>query len=108
IYNGERTWHSATSLRELRAYDLDPSEALWPYQVNFQYALLDELHTPHAELIRHPSLMARLMALEQSANTDMLYDRFIALARWAMSALDESARSALQEWVNGVIIPVWR
>jgi hypothetical protein len=63
LYNGERRWTAATETSELIA--LSPDSALWPWQPQVRYYLLDMGAFPKDELARRASLVALLFRLEQ-------------------------------------------
>ena len=62
LYNGVRRWNAATDIRELIA--LSPDSALWPWQPQVRYYLLDMGAFPTDELARRASLVALLFRLE--------------------------------------------
>ena len=62
LYNGVRRWYAATDIRELIA--LSPDSALWPWQPQVRYYLLDMGAFPRDELARRASLVALLFRLE--------------------------------------------
>jgi Putative transposase, YhgA-like len=63
LYNGVQPWSAATEIRELIA--LSPDSALWPWQPQVRYYLLDMSAFPRDELARRASLAALLFRLEQ-------------------------------------------
>jgi hypothetical protein len=63
LYNGERRWKAAATTSELIA--LSPDSALWPWQPQVRYYLLDMGAFPKDELARRSSLVALLFRLEQ-------------------------------------------
>ena len=63
LYNGERRWKAATTTREL--IGLSPDSALWNWQPQVRYHLLDLGAFPQDELARRCSLTALLFRLEQ-------------------------------------------
>lgn len=63
LYNGERRWKAATTVSELIA--LSPDSALWPWQPQIRYYLLDMGAFPKDELARRASLVALLFRLER-------------------------------------------
>ena len=63
LYNGERPWKAATTTGEL--VGLSPDSALWPWQPQVRYQLLDMGAFPKDELARRCSLTALLFRLEQ-------------------------------------------
>ena len=60
---GERRWKAATTTSELIA--LSPDSALWPWQPQVRYHLLDMGAFRKGELARRSSLVALLFRLEQ-------------------------------------------
>jgi hypothetical protein len=63
LYNGERRWTAATKISDLIA--ISPDSALWPWQPQVRYYLLDMGAFPKDELARRASLVALLFRLEQ-------------------------------------------
>jgi len=63
LYNGARRWGAPTETRELVA--LSPDSALWCWQPQARYYLLDIGAFPRDELARRASLAALLFRLEQ-------------------------------------------
>jgi len=63
LYNGERRWTAASNLSELIA--LSPDSALWSWQPQVRYYLLDMGAFPKDELARRDSPVALLFRLEQ-------------------------------------------
>ena len=63
LYNGVRRWDAPTETRELVA--LSPDSALWRWQPQARYYLLDIGAFPRDELARRASLAALLFRLEQ-------------------------------------------
>jgi len=63
LYNGVRRWDAPTKTGELIA--LSPDSALWPWQPQTRYYLLDIGAFPKDELARRSSLAALLFRLEQ-------------------------------------------
>ena len=63
LYNGEPRWKAATTTGELITLSLD--SALWPWQPQVRYHLLDMGAFPQDELARRGSLAALLFRLEQ-------------------------------------------
>ena len=70
LYNGERRWKAATTTSELIA--LSPDSALWPWQPQVRYHLLDMGAFPKEELARRSSLVALLFRLEQRQSPEEL------------------------------------
>jgi predicted transposase YdaD len=63
LYNGERRWSGATEIGDLIA--LSPHSALWPWQPQVRYHLLDIGAFPSDKLAQRTSLVALLFRLEQ-------------------------------------------
>jgi hypothetical protein len=63
LYNGVRRWNAPTETRELDA--LSPDSALWRWQPQARYYLVDIGAFPRDELARRASLAALLFRLEQ-------------------------------------------
>ncbi|MFL6600426.1 MAG: Rpn family recombination-promoting nuclease/putative transposase [Steroidobacteraceae bacterium] len=63
LYNGVRRWDAPTEISELIA--LSPDSALWPWQPQARYHLLDIGAFPKDDLARRASLAALLFRLEQ-------------------------------------------
>lgn len=63
LYNGTRRWEAATELHKLIA--LSPDSALWHWQPQVRYYLLDMGAFPTDELARRSTLVALLFRLEQ-------------------------------------------
>jgi len=63
LYNGKRRWRAPTRLTEL--IDLAPGSALWPWQPQARYHLLDMGAFAAGELTGRESLAALLFRLEQ-------------------------------------------
>jgi hypothetical protein len=63
LYNGARPWNAPTQTGELIA--LSPDSALWPWQPQSRYYLLDIGAFPKDKLARRSSLAALLFRLEQ-------------------------------------------
>jgi hypothetical protein len=70
LYNGGRRWKAATAVSELIA--LSPDSALWPWQPQVRYCLLDMGAFPKDELARRASLVALLFRLEQRHSPEEL------------------------------------
>jgi hypothetical protein len=70
LHNGERRWKAATTTRELIA--LSPDSALWPWQPQVRYHLLDMGAFPKDKLARRSSLVALLFRLEQQHSPEGL------------------------------------
>jgi len=63
LYNGRKRWEAPTRVKELMALSSD--SALWPWQPEVQYYLLDFGAFPRDELSRRRSLAAFLFRLER-------------------------------------------
>ena len=70
LYNGERPWKAAATTSELIA--LSPDSALWPWQPQVRYHLLDMGAFPKDELARRASVVALLFRLEQRHSSEEL------------------------------------
>jgi Putative transposase, YhgA-like len=70
LYNGIRRWDAPTEIRELIA--LSPDSALWPWQPQVRYYLLDMGAFPGDDLTRRDSVAALLFRLEQPLSKDEL------------------------------------
>jgi Putative transposase, YhgA-like len=80
LYNGERRWKGATAMRELIA--LSPDSALWPWQPQVRYYLLDMGAFPKDKLARRASLAALLFRLEQRHSPEELQDLLDEVISW--------------------------
>jgi hypothetical protein len=80
LYNGERRWKAATTTRELIA--LSPDSALWPWQPQVRYYLLDMGAFPKDELARRSSLVALLFRLEQRHSPEELKELVYEVIDW--------------------------
>ena len=80
LYNGERRWKGATAIRELIA--LSPDSALWPWQPQVRYYLLDMGAFPKDKLARRASLAALLFRLEQRHSPEELQDLLDEVMSW--------------------------
>ena len=80
LYNGERPWKSATTTRELIA--LSPDSALWPWQPQVRYYLLDMGTFPKDQLARRSSLVALLFRLEQRHSPQGLKELLDEVIGW--------------------------
>jgi hypothetical protein len=80
LYNGERRWKGATAMRELIA--LSPDSALWPWQPQIRYYLLDMGAFPKDKLARRASLAALLFRLEQRHSPEELQDLLDEVISW--------------------------
>ena len=80
LYNGERRWKAATMTSELIA--LSPDSALWPWQPQVRYYLLDMRSFPKDELARRSSLAALLFRLEQRHSPEGLKELLDEVIGW--------------------------
>lgn len=70
LYNGQARWRAPTQIRKLIA--LSRGSALWPWQPQIRYYLLDLRAFPGDELARCRSLAALLFRLERSPTSEEL------------------------------------
>ena len=70
LYNGVQRWKAPTGTRELIA--LSPDSALWPWQPQVRYYLLDMGAFPGADLTRRTSVAALLFRLERPLSSQEL------------------------------------
>jgi hypothetical protein len=80
LYNGEPRWSAATSTRDLIA--LSPDSALWPWQPQVHYYLLDMARFPKGKLARRSSLVALLFRLEQQHSPEGLEELLDEVIGW--------------------------
>jgi hypothetical protein len=80
LYNGERRWTAATTTREL--IGLAPDSALWNWQPQVRYYLLDLGAFPQDELARRCSLTALLFRLEQRHSPEGLKELLEEVVDW--------------------------
>jgi hypothetical protein len=80
LYNGEPRWEAANTTRELIA--LSPDSALWPWQPQVRYHLLDMGAFPKHELARRSSLVALLFRLEQRHSPEGLKELLEEVIGW--------------------------
>jgi hypothetical protein len=80
LYNGERRWKAATASGELIA--LSPDAALWPWQPQARYYLLDMGAFPKGQLTRRASLVALLFRLEQRHSLEELRELLDEVIGW--------------------------
>jgi hypothetical protein len=80
LYNGEQRWEAANTTRELIA--LSPDSALWPWQPQVRYHLLDMGAFPKNELARRSSLVALLFRLEQRHSPEGLKELLDGVIGW--------------------------
>jgi hypothetical protein len=80
LYNGERRWKAATASGELIA--LSPDAALWPWQPQVRYHLLDMGAFPKKQLARRAGLVALLFRLEQRHSLEELRELLDEVIGW--------------------------
>jgi Putative transposase, YhgA-like len=80
LYNGERRWNAATESSELIA--LSPDSALWPWQPQVRYYLLDMGAFPKRQLARRASLVALLFRREQRHSREELRELLDEVIGW--------------------------
>jgi hypothetical protein len=80
LYNGVRRWDAATDLHELIA--LAPDSALWPWQPQVRYYLLEMGAFSKDELARRPTLMALLFRLEKRCPLEELQELLSEVIGW--------------------------
>jgi predicted transposase YdaD len=80
IYNGARRWNAATQTSELIA--LPPQSALWPWQPQVRYYLLDIGAFTKSQLARRASLAALLFRLEQRHSPEELNELLAEVLGW--------------------------
>jgi hypothetical protein len=80
LYNGERRWKAVTTTSELIA--LSPDSALWPWQPQVRYHLLDIGAFPKDKLARRSSLVALLFRLEQQYSPEGLKELLDEVIGW--------------------------
>jgi hypothetical protein len=80
LYNGERRWKAATTTSELIALSSD--SALWPWQPQVRYHLLDMGAFPKNELARRSSLVALLFRFEQQYSPEGLKELLGEVIGW--------------------------
>ena len=80
VYNGEQRWKAATASCELIA--LSPDSALWPWQPQVRYHLLDMGAFPKKQLARRASLVALLFRLEQRHSLEELRELLDEVIGW--------------------------
>jgi hypothetical protein len=80
LYNGERRWRAATASGELIA--LSPDSALWPWQPQTRYHLLDMGAFPKKQLAQRASLVALLFRLEQRQSPEELRELLDEVISW--------------------------
>jgi hypothetical protein len=80
LYNGERRWKAAGTTGELIA--IPPDSALWHWQPQARYHVLDMGGFPKDELARHSSLVALLFRLEQRHSPEGLRELVDEVSSW--------------------------
>ena len=80
LYNGMRRWNAATELRDLIA--LAPDSALWHWQPQVRYYLLDMGAFSKDELARRSTLVALLFRLEQRYPLEELQELLGEVIGW--------------------------
>jgi hypothetical protein len=80
LYNGLMCWKAPTQIRKLIA--LAPDSALWPWQPQVRYYLLDLGAFPGDELARRRSLAALLFRLERPPETEELKGLLGEVSGW--------------------------
>jgi hypothetical protein len=80
LYNGEQRWKAATTTSELIALSLD--SALWPWQPQVRYHLLEMGAFPKDKLARRSSLAALLFRLEQRHSPEGLKELLEEVIGW--------------------------
>ena len=80
LYNGLMRWKASTQIRKLIA--LAPDSALWPWEPQVRYYLLDLGAFPGDELARRRSLAALLFRLERSPETEELKGLLGEVSGW--------------------------
>jgi hypothetical protein len=99
LYNGERRWKAATTTRELIA--LSPDSALWPWQPQVRYHLLDMGAFPKDELARRSSLVALLFRLEQQYSPEGLKELLDEVIGWFRQHEGyERLQGLFTEWIR--------
>lgn len=99
LYNGARRWEAATELREL--ITLAPDSALWPWQPQIRYYLLDMGAFSKDELARRPTLVALLFRLEQRCPLEELQELLGEVIGWFRQHQDyEQLRGLFAELIR--------
>jgi Putative transposase, YhgA-like len=80
LYNGIGRWKAPTEVRELIA--LSPDSALWPWQPQIRYYLLDMGAFPRDDLTRRTSVAALLFRLEQPLSSQDLEELVGEVVGW--------------------------
>ncbi len=94
LNHGTRPWNAASSSREILPAELP--EALWPYQVQFRYFVIDGVRYRFDELMASVNLFARALALVR-VEDEALIDRAAAeLARLVHRRIAEEDRDEVR------------
>lgn len=102
LYNGDRSWSAATSVREL----VQPlPEALLAYQPQQCYWLIDEGRYEAEMLNRKPNRVAALIQIENSQQPAELERALDCLVAWLRGPEQASLRQAFTEWLTQRILP---
>jgi hypothetical protein len=80
LYNGIQRWRAPTEIREPIA--LSPDSALWPWQPQVRYYLLDMGAFPRDDLTRRTSVAALLFRLEQPLSSQELKELVGEVVGW--------------------------
>jgi Putative transposase, YhgA-like len=80
LYNGIQRWKAPTDIRDLIA--LSPDSALWPWQPQIRYYLLDMGAFPRDDLTRRTSVAALLFRLEQPLSSQDLKELVGEVVGW--------------------------
>ena len=80
LYNGIGRWRAPTEIRELIA--LSPDSALWPWQPQIRYYLLDMGAFPRDDLTRRTSVAALLFRLEQPLSSQEIEELVGEVVGW--------------------------
>jgi hypothetical protein len=88
LYNGIQRWKAPTDIRDLIA--LSPDSALWPWQPQVRYYLLDMGAFPRDDLTRRTSVAALLFRLEQPLSSQELEELVGEVVGWVRQHPDYS------------------
>jgi hypothetical protein len=80
LYNGDKAWNAPTGTTKLVA--LPPDSALWHWQPDIRYHLVDERALPGSELERRDSLVALLFRLEAGPGPAELFGLIDEIIGW--------------------------
>ena len=80
LYNGIQRWKASTEIRDLIA--LSPDSALWPWQPQIRYYLLDMGAFSRDDLTRRTSVAALLFRLEQPLSSQELEELVGEVVGW--------------------------